>query len=35
MLFNIGDKVVYPMHRAGVIEAIEEGILGERKNIIS
>jgi len=23
-LFNIGDKIVYPMHGAGVIEAIEE-----------
>lgn len=32
MLFNIGDKVVYPMHGAGVIEAIEEKeILGARK----
>jgi len=31
-LFKIGDKVVYPMHGAGVIEAIEEKeILGERK----
>jgi CarD family transcriptional regulator len=31
-MFNIGDKVVYPMHGAGVIEAIEEKeILGERK----
>jgi CarD family transcriptional regulator len=31
-LFNIGDKVVYPMHGAGVIEAIEEKeILGEIK----
>src|SRR5690554_2149410 len=31
-LFNIGDKVVYPMHGAGVIEAIEEKeILGDRK----
>lgn len=29
-MFNIGDKVVYPMHGAGVIEAIEEQeILGE------
>ncbi|MDO5715658.1 MAG: CarD family transcriptional regulator [Tissierellia bacterium] len=29
-MFNIGDKVVYPMHGAGVIEAIEEReILGE------
>lgn len=23
-MFNIGDKVVYPMHGAGIIEAIEE-----------
>lgn len=31
-MFNIGDKVVYPMHGAGVIEAIEEKeILGDRK----
>lgn len=31
-MFNIGDKVVYPMHGAGVIEAIEEKeVLGERK----
>ncbi|MBO8172722.1 MAG: CarD family transcriptional regulator [Bacillaceae bacterium] len=31
-MFQIGDKVVYPMHGAGVIEAIEEKeILGERK----
>jgi len=30
-MFNIGDKVVYPMHGAGVIEAIEEKeILGEK-----
>ncbi|MDI6709784.1 MAG: CarD family transcriptional regulator [Thermoanaerobacterales bacterium] len=30
-MFKIGDKVVYPMHGAGVIEAIEEKeILGER-----
>lgn len=29
-MFNIGDKVVYPMHGAGVIESIEEKeILGE------
>lgn len=29
-MFNIGDKVVYPMHGAGVIEEIEEkNILGE------
>jgi len=31
-LFNIGDRVVYPMHGAGVIEAIEEKeILGAWK----
>jgi len=31
-LFNVGDRVVYPMHGAGVIEAIEEKeILGARK----
>lgn len=31
-MFNIGDKVVYPMHGAGVIEAIEEKeVLGETK----
>jgi CarD family transcriptional regulator len=30
-MFNIGDKVVYPMHGAGIIEAIEEKeVLGER-----
>jgi CarD family transcriptional regulator len=29
-MFNIGDRVVYPMHGAGVIESIEEReILGE------
>ncbi len=32
-MFNVGDRVVYPMHGAGVIEAIEEKeILGARKN---
>jgi len=31
-VFEIGDKIVYPMHGAGVIEAIEEQeILGEMK----
>jgi len=31
-LFNVGDKVFYPMHGAGVIEAIEEReILGEKR----
>ncbi|ATW27079.1 CarD family transcriptional regulator [Candidatus Formimonas warabiya] len=32
-MFRIGDKVVYPMHGAGVIEAIEEKeILGEKRS---
>lgn len=31
-MFQIGDKVVYPMHGAGIIEAIEEKeILGESR----
>lgn len=31
-MFNVGDKVVYPMHGAGIIEAIEEKeVLGQRK----
>lgn len=31
-MFNIGDKVVYPMHGAGIIEGIEEKeILGEKR----
>lgn len=31
-MFNIGDKVVYPMHGAGIIESIEEKeILGEKR----
>lgn len=31
-MFQVGDKVVYPMHGAGVIEAIEEQeVLGNRK----
>jgi len=31
-LFSVGDRVVYPMHGAGVIESIEEKeILGARK----
>ncbi|MDR0569926.1 MAG: CarD family transcriptional regulator [Clostridiales Family XIII bacterium] len=29
-MFSIGDKVVYPMHGAGIIEAVEEkSVLGE------
>ena len=32
-MFNIGDKVVYPMHGAGVIETIEErAILDEKQS---
>lgn len=32
-MFNIGDRVVYPMHGAGIIEAIEEKeILGEKQS---
>lgn len=32
-MFNVGDKIVYPMHGAGVIESIEEKeILGEKQN---
>lgn len=31
-MFSVGDKVVYPMHGAGVIEAIEEKeVLGEKR----
>ncbi len=31
-MFNIGEKIVYPIHGAGVIESIEEReILGERR----
>jgi CarD family transcriptional regulator len=31
-MFNIGDRVVYPMHGAGIIEAIEEKeVLGEKQ----
>lgn len=31
-MFSIGDKIVYPMHGAGVIESVEEReILGEMK----
>ena len=32
-MFNVGDKIVYPMHGAGVIDAIEEkNILGEKQS---
>ena len=31
-MFNIGDKIVYPMHGAGTIDSIEEkDILGEKQ----
>ncbi len=31
-MFNIGDKIVYPMHGAGIIDSIEEkNILGEKQ----
>jgi len=32
-MYNLGDKVVYPMHGAGIIESMEsKEILGETKN---
>ncbi|MDP4094544.1 MAG: CarD family transcriptional regulator [Bacillota bacterium] len=32
-MYNVGDKIVYPMHGAGVIESIEEKeILGQKKS---
>lgn len=32
-MFNVGDKVVYPMHGAGTIDSIEEkNILGEKQS---
>ena len=32
-MFNVGDKIVYPMHGAGVIQDIEEkNILGEKES---
>ncbi|MDK2824408.1 MAG: CarD family transcriptional regulator [Clostridia bacterium] len=32
-MFKIGDKVVYPMHGAGIIEAIEEKeVLGDKRS---
>ena len=32
-MFNVGDKIVYPMHGAGVIESIEEReVLGHKQN---
>ena len=35
-MFSVGDKVVYPMHGAGVIESIEEKeILGQKQSYSS
>ena len=32
-MFKVGDKIVYPMHGAGVIETIEErALLGEKQS---
>lgn len=32
-MFNVGDKIVYPMHGAGIIESIEEKIiLGQKQD---
>lgn len=32
-MYNVGDRIVYPMHGAGIIESIEERvILGRRQN---
>lgn len=35
-MFSVGDKIIYPMHGAGVIQSVEEKkILGERKDYYS
>ena len=31
-MFNVGDKIVYPMHGAGTIDAIEQKDILEEKN---
>ena len=32
-MLDVGDKVVYPMHGAGIIEAVEQHeVMGERRN---
>ena len=33
-MFNIGDKIVYPMHGAGIIEGIEEREFWEKRKYI-
>ena len=30
-MFKVGDKIVYPMHGAGIIQSIEEKAIGEEK----
>ena len=32
-MYSIGDKIVYPMHGAGVIEQLEEKQMGEETNL--
>ena len=32
-MYNVGDKVVYPMHGAGIVDSIEEKeVLGEKQS---
>ena len=34
-MFNVGEKVVYPLHGAGIVEAIEEKeVLGEKRKYL-
>lgn len=33
-MFNVGDKIVYPMHGAGTIDSIEEKKYFRRKPIL-
>ena len=33
-MFNVGDKIVYPMHGAGTIDSIEEKRYFRRETII-
>ena len=33
-MFQIGDNIVYPMHGAGIIEAIEEKEFSDENNSI-
>ena len=34
-MFNVGDKIVYPMHGAGVIDSIEEKDILGGNNLIT